>query len=75
MVNRRLIRPGCSEAPGFGATVLSQLSSDAVSAHAADRSLLVAAALAAAGPDARLLVPRVVIGAATCALAITEDVT
>ena len=32
-----------------------------------------AAALAAAGPDARLLAPRVAVGPATCALAITGD--
>jgi cobalt-precorrin 5A hydrolase len=32
-----------------------------------------AAALAAAGPDARLIAPRVAVGPATCALAITGD--
>jgi cobalt-precorrin 5A hydrolase len=33
------------------------------------------AALAAAGPSARLLSPRLVIGAATCALAASEEIT
>ena len=32
-----------------------------------------AAALAAGGPDARLIAPRIVVGAATCALAIIGD--
>jgi cobalt-precorrin 5A hydrolase len=32
-----------------------------------------AAALAAAGPSARLIAPRIVVGPATCALARTED--
>jgi len=31
-----------------------------------------AAALAAGGPDARLIVPRIAVGPATCALAATE---
>jgi cobalt-precorrin 5A hydrolase len=35
-------------------------------------SVAEAAALAAAGPSARLLSPRLVIGAATCALAVSE---
>jgi cobalt-precorrin 5A hydrolase len=37
-------------------------------------SLAEAAALAAAGPNARLIAPRVVIGRATCALATSRDV-
>lgn len=36
-------------------------------------SLSEAAALAAAGPGARLLAPRIAIGPATCALAVTGD--
>ena len=36
-------------------------------------SLSEAAALAAAGPGARLLAPRVAVGPATCALAVTGD--
>jgi cobalt-precorrin 5A hydrolase len=36
-------------------------------------SVAEAAALAAGGPAARLLVPRIVIGPATCALAVTEE--
>ncbi len=36
-------------------------------------SLSEAAALAAAGPGARLLAPRVAVGAATCALAVSGD--
>jgi len=35
-------------------------------------SVAEAAALAAAGPDARLIVPRIAVGPATCALAETE---
>ena len=37
-------------------------------------SVAEAAALAAAGPSARLVSPRLVIGAATCALAVSETV-
>jgi cobalt-precorrin 5A hydrolase len=37
-------------------------------------SVAEAAALAAAGPDARLIVPRIAVGPATCALAATEAV-
>ena len=36
-------------------------------------SVAEAAALAAGGPAARLLVPRITLGAATCALAVSED--
>jgi cobalt-precorrin 5A hydrolase len=36
-------------------------------------SVAEAAALAAGGPAARLLLPRIVIGPATCALAVTEE--
>jgi len=36
-------------------------------------SVAEAAALAAGGPAARLLVPRIILGAATCALAVSED--
>ena len=36
------------------------------------RSVAEAAALAAAGPSARLVAPRLVIGAATCALAVAD---
>ena len=36
-------------------------------------SVAEAAALAAAGPKARLLLPRIVVGPATCALAIDEE--
>jgi cobalt-precorrin 5A hydrolase len=36
-------------------------------------SVAEAAALAAAGPKARLILPRIVVGPATCALASTEE--
>ena len=48
-------------------------SSPRVIAAAGVGSVAEAAALAAAGPDARLLVPRVVVGRATCALAASES--
>jgi cobalt-precorrin 5A hydrolase len=47
--------------------------SDRVLAATGVPSLSEAAALAAAGPGARLLAPRVAVGPATCALAVTGD--
>jgi len=47
--------------------------SERVLAVAGVPSVSEAAALAAAGPGARLLAPRVAVGPATCALAITGD--
>ena len=47
--------------------------SDRVLAVTGVPSLSEAAALAAAGPGARLLAPRVAVGPATCALAVTGD--
>jgi cobalt-precorrin 5A hydrolase len=47
--------------------------SDRVLAATGVPSLSEAAALAAAGPGARLLAPRVAVGAATCALAVSGD--
>jgi cobalt-precorrin 5A hydrolase len=47
--------------------------SDRVLAATGVPSLSEAAALAAAGPGARLLAPRIAVGPATCALAVTGD--
>jgi len=46
--------------------------SERVMALAGVPSIAEAAALAAGGPDARLIVPRIAVGPATCALAATE---
>jgi cobalt-precorrin 5A hydrolase len=79
--------PGIVEAAsgrGVKLVVVGQAAFEAAGARAVTRSERVlsltgvpsvseAAALAAGGPDARLLVPRVAVGPATCALAIAGD--
>jgi cobalt-precorrin 5A hydrolase len=50
----------------------TQTRSERVRTFAGVSSVAEAAALAAAGPTARLIAPRLVIGAATCALAASE---
>jgi cobalt-precorrin 5A hydrolase len=64
-----LIPPGDLAAAGIRATTRSER----VIAVAGVPSVAEAAALAAGGPDARLIVPRIAVGPATCALAATED--
>jgi cobalt-precorrin 5A hydrolase len=70
---------------GARLVIVAQSDLEAASAHVVTRServkeligipsLAEAAALAAAGPNARLITPRVVIGRATCALAVSGDV-
>ncbi|MEI8153127.1 MAG: cobalamin biosynthesis protein [Hyphomicrobiales bacterium] len=70
---------------GVRLVVVPQAAFEAAGARAVTRSERVlaltgvpsvseAAALAACGPDARLIVPRVAVGPATCALASTEAV-
>jgi cobalt-precorrin 5A hydrolase len=63
-----LIQLGDLAAAGTRATTLSER----VMALAGVPSVAEAAALAAGGPDARLIVARIAIGPATCALAETE---
>jgi cobalt-precorrin 5A hydrolase len=69
---------------GVKFVVVAQAAFEAAGARAVTRSERVlaltgvpsvseAAALAAGGPDARLIAPRVAVGPATCALAITGD--
>ena len=65
-----LIQPGDLAAAGIRATTRSER----VMALAGVPSVAEAAALAAGGPDARLIVPRIAVGPATCALAATEAV-
>jgi cobalt-precorrin 5A hydrolase len=60
-----LIEPGDLAAAGIRATTRSER----VMALAGVPSVAEAAALAAGGPDARLIVPRIAVGPATCALA------
>jgi cobalt-precorrin 5A hydrolase len=63
-----LIPQGDLAAAGIRATTRSER----VIALAGVPSVAEAAALAAGGPDARLIVPRIAVGPATCALAQTE---
>ena len=69
---------------GLKIAIVAQADLESAGAHAVTRSERVqavagvpsvseAAALAAAGPGARLLAPRVAVGPATCALAISGD--
>ena len=69
---------------GLKVAVIAQVDLESAGAHAITRSQRVlavagvssvseAAALAAAGPGARLLAPRVAVGPATCALAVSGD--
>jgi cobalt-precorrin 5A hydrolase len=51
----------------------TKIRSERVRSLAGVPSVAEAAALAAGGPAARLLVPRITLGAATCALAVSED--
>jgi cobalt-precorrin 5A hydrolase len=61
-----------SEADLEAATPRTETRSERVLALMGTPSVAEAAALAAAGPSARLIGPRLVIGSATCALAVTE---
>ena len=63
-----LIPPGDLAAAGARTTTRSER----VIAVAGVPSVAEAAALAAGGPDAQLIVPRIAVGPATCALARTE---
>jgi cobalt-precorrin 5A hydrolase len=63
-----LVAPADLEAAG----PRTQSSSPRVRALAGVPSVAEAAALAAGGPEARLLLPRIVVGPATCALATIE---
>jgi cobalt-precorrin 5A hydrolase len=79
--------PGIAEAAscrGVRLVVVTQAAFEAAGARAVTRSERVlkltgvpsvseAAALAAAGPDARLILPRIAVGPATCALASVGD--
>ena len=69
----RLVVVPQAELEAAGSRVATR--SERVLALAGVPSVAEAAALAAAGPDARLLVPRIVIGRATCALAATGEPT
>jgi cobalt-precorrin 5A hydrolase len=69
-VRLMLISEGELKAAGKRATTQS----DRVLALIGLPSLAEAAALAAAGPSARLIVSRLIVGAATCALAATDAV-
>jgi len=69
-VRLMLISDGELQAAGKRATTRS----DRVLALIGLPSLAEAAALAAAGPSARLIVSRLIVGAATCALAATDTV-
>ena len=64
-----LVTPGDLEAAG----PRTQSSSPRVKELFGVPSVAEAAALAAAGPEARLVVPRLSMGPATCAIAATED--
>jgi cobalt-precorrin 5A hydrolase len=64
-----LVKPAALEAAG----PRTQSSSPRVKELFGVPSVAEAAALAAAGPDAALLVPRIVVGPATCALAGHKD--
>jgi len=64
-----LVRPADLEAAG----PRTQSSSPRVKALVGIPSVAEAAALAACGPDAQLIVPRLVVGPATCAIAATEE--
>lgn len=66
-----LVGPADLEAAG----TRTQSSSPRVLALTGVPSVAEAAALAAGGPKARLLLPRIVVGPATCALAETDDAT
>jgi cobalamin biosynthesis protein CbiG len=61
-----------ADAEARAAAPRTQTHSARVTALTGLPSVAEAAALAAAGPHARLLTPRLVVGAATCALAISE---
>jgi cobalt-precorrin 5A hydrolase len=63
-----LVKPAALEAAG----PRTQSSSPRVKELFGVPSVAEAAALAAAGPQARLVVPRLVVGPATCAIAATE---
>jgi cobalt-precorrin 5A hydrolase len=63
-----LVRPGDLEAAG----PRTESFSPRVNEMFGIPSVAEAAALAAGGPDARLIVPRVAVGPATCAIAATE---
>jgi cobalt-precorrin 5A hydrolase len=69
----RLVLVPQHELEAAGARVTTR--SERVLAITGVPSLAEAAALAAAGPDARLLVPRVAVGPVTCALAIVGEPT
>ncbi len=64
-----LVKPAELEAAG----PRTQSSSPRVKELFGVPSVAEAAALAAAGPEAKLVVPRRVVGAATCAIAVAED--
>jgi cobalt-precorrin 5A hydrolase len=64
-----LVKPGDLEAAG----PRTQSSSPRVKALMGIPSVAEAAALAACGPEATLVVPRLVVGPATCAIAATGD--
>lgn len=64
-----LVKPAELEAAG----PRTQSSSPRVKELFGVPSVAEAAALAAAGPEAKLVVPRMVVGAATCAIAVAED--
>lgn len=64
-----LVKPAALEAAG----PRTQSSSPRVKKLFGVPSVAEAAALAAAGPDSALLVPRIIVGAATCALAARKD--
>ena len=64
-----LVKPAELEAAG----PRTQSSSPRVKELFGVPSVAEAAALSAAGPEAKLVVPRMVVGAATCAIAVAED--
>ena len=67
----RLVLVGPAELEAAGSR--TQSSSPLVKALAGVPSVAEAAALAAGGPNAKLILPRISIGPVTCALAETED--
>jgi cobalt-precorrin 5A hydrolase len=67
----RLVLVGPAELEAAGSR--TQSSSPLVKALAGVPSVAEAAALAAGGPSAKLILPRISIGPVTCALAETED--
>ncbi len=67
----RLVLVGPAELEAAGSR--TQSSSPLVKARAGVPSVAEAAALAAGGPSAKLILPRISIGPVTCALAETED--